>query len=318
MKVYAVARFLRDDNKEVIQKVCEETGCKVSFYHDAEEADGKVGDGEIIYCSNPRLLRQMPALKWCHSSNAGVDSFIKSGIFDSGEVLLTNSSGSYGRAISEHVIMLTLMLMRQMPEYKKILDKRGWANNLPVRSIAGSKVRVIGTGDLGQNIGRRFRALGAASVTGYNRSGRKADGFDAVHKAAELDELLPDTDVLVMCLPGTSKTEGLLSAERIGLLPETAYVVNVGRGTAIDQDALIDALNGGRLAGAALDVMYPEPLPEDHPLWMARNCIITPHISGDMGLPYTVDRTVEIFCGNLRRFASGEPLGNLINVGEGY
>ena len=125
-------------------------------------------------------------------------------------------------------------------------------------------------------------------------------------------------DTLVLCVPGTPDTEGLLSAERIALLPEKAFVINVGRGTVVNQEALIEALNEGRLAGAALDVMYPEPLPEDHPLWTARNCIITPHISGDMGLPETVDITVDIFCKNLRRYAEGRELTNLIDINAGY
>ena len=123
---------------------------------------------------------------------------------------------------------------------------------------------------------------------------------------------------LVLCVPGTPGTEGLLSAERMALLPEKTFIINVGRGTVIDQEALIDALNEGRLAGAALDVMYPEPLPADHPLWTARNCIITPHISGDMGLPETVDITVDIFCDNLRRYADGRELTHLIDINAGY
>ena len=210
------------------------------------------------------------------------------------------------------------MLMRQMPFYLDLTAQRGWKHNIPIRSIYGSNIAIIGTGDLGSKAAERFRALGAASVTGFNRSGRDVLQFDRTYSISSIRDHLADADVLVMCVPGTAETEGLLGKELIECLPSKAFVVNVGRGTAVDQDALIEALNSERIAGAALDVVYPEPLPEDHPLWTARNCIITPHCSGDMGLPYTVDSTVEIFCSNLRRYAAGEPLTHMIASGRGY
>ena len=143
----------------------------------------------------------------------------------------------------------------------------------------------------------------------------RMDDFESVLSSRAEDDQI---DVLVLCVPGTSESDGLLSAERIALLPEKAFVINVGRGTVVDQEALIEALNEGRIAGAALDVMYPEPLPSDHPLWTAKNCIITPHISGDMGLPETIDITVDIFCENLRRYTEGRELTNLIDINAGY
>jgi phosphoglycerate dehydrogenase-like enzyme len=238
--------------------------------------------------------------------------------------MLTNSSGAYGLAISEHIIMVTLLLMRRMPEYFKVVAERGWTRDLEIRSIKGSVIAIAGTGNLGQNAAKRFKALGAKKVIGFSRSGNSRDFFDAVFRIDDFDSVVSgrsedeQIDVLVLCVPGTPGTEGLLSAERMALLPEKTFIINVGRGTVIDQEALIDALNEGRLAGAALDVMYPEPLPADHPLWTARNCIITPHISGDMGLPETVDITVDIFCDNLRRYADGRELTHLIDINAGY
>ena len=121
-----------------------------------------------------------------------------------------------------------------------------------------------------------------------------------------------------MSLPGTAETIHILNRERIALLPRSAYVVNVGRGTAVEQEPLIEALNGGRLAGAALDVMDPEPLPPDHPLWEAKNLILTPHVSGNMTLGYTCDVNVEMFCADLLRYGRGEPLKNLVDRTRGY
>ena len=135
---------------------------------------------------------------------------------------------------------------------------------------------------------------------------------------AELDSVLPTADALVMALPSTPETVGILSRERISLLPEHAYVVNVGRGSAIDQQALDDALRAGKLAGAALDVMTPEPLPTDDPLWDCPNIIITPHVSGNMSLGLTCDIDVDMFCGDLERYAAGRPLHNLVDRIRGY
>ena len=135
---------------------------------------------------------------------------------------------------------------------------------------------------------------------------------------AELDSVLPKTEILVMALPSTPETHHILSRERIALLPEDAYVVNVGRGSAIDQEALMEALNGGHLAGAALDVCVPEPLPKDHPLWDTKNLLLTPHISGNMSLGITRDLDVELFCEDLRNYAAGRRLKRLVDRKIGY
>lgn len=323
-KCYAICDFLSDANKQQMRSVAEECGFEMGFFDSGIEAAGKIGDAEVVYCDDGELLKEMPQLKWCHSISAGVGHFLKSGVFDRGDVLLSNSSGAYGLAISEHIIMVTLLLMRRMPEYFKVIEERGWTRDLKIRSIKGSVIAIAGTGNLGQNAAKRFRALGAGKVIGFSRSGKDRDFFDEVFRMDDFESVLSSRaeddqiDVLVLCVPGTSESDGLLSAERIALLPEKTFVINVGRGTVVDQEALIKALNEGRIAGAALDVMYPEPLPSDHPLWTARNCIITPHISGDMGLPETIDITVDIFCENLRRYAEGRELTNLIDINAGY
>lgn len=324
-KIYAIADFLSEDNKKRITETARACGFDAEFFGCAEAARGRVSDGEVLYCGgDASILSEMPALRWCHTAFAGVGAYAESGVFDSGKVLLTNSSGAYGRTIGEHIIMVSLMLMRQMPEYSRIIGRRGWEQDLPVRSIAGSSVVIIGTGDIGSNAAERYRALGAKSITGFSRSGRQAKCFDDVYRLEDFDGLFQGgglsekTDILLLCVPGTPESRGLLSAERIAMLSEKTFVINVGRGTVIDQEALCSALYERRIAGAALDVVYPEPLPEDHPLWEAPNCIITPHISGDMGLPYTVDRTVGFFCDNLERFSKGEEMINLIDVQRGY
>ena len=321
-KCYAVCDFLSEANKREMRSAAAECGFEIGFFDSNEEAHGSVSDAEVAYVDDGVLLKEMPDLRWCHSVSAGIGHFLSSEGFDKSRITLTNSSGAYGLTISEHIIMVTMMLMRRMPEYLRIVEARGWERDLAIRSIEGSVIAIVGTGDLGQNAAKRYKALGADKVIGFSRSGRPRDFFDATFKIEDFDAVIGGSelqiDVLVLCVPGTPDTEGLLSAERIALLPQKAFVINVGRGAVADQDALIEALNSGRISGAALDVMYPEPLPEDHPLWTAKNCIITPHISGDMGLPKTVDITVDIFCDNLRRYAAGRELTHLVDIKEGY
>ena len=266
----------------------------------------------------PALLRQASQLKWLCSDYAGVEKYLDDAVWPRPDCLLSNASGAYGPTISEHILMVLLMLLRRMPEYQADLCQRQWTFHTPIRSIIGSHVVMLGTGDIGSHTARRLKALGA-SVTGVCRSGRsKEPAFDRVVPIQELDSVLPSADALVMALPSTPETEGVLSRERIALLPERAYVVNVGRGSAIDQNALVEALMQRKLAGAALDVMTPEPLPAGDSLWDCPNTIITPHVSGNMSLGLTCDIDVDMFCADLARYAAGEPLANLVDRIRGY
>lgn len=324
-KCYVVSDFLSEDNKRKISDTAARGGFSVEFFEDTESASGNVSDGEILYSGGDAVIcREMTNLKWCHTAFAGIGAYAATGLFDSGDKLLTNSSGAYSRTIGEHIIMVSLMMLRDMPMYMDAAKEKLWGDVVPLRSIAGSTVVIVGTGDIGSGAADRFRALGADRVVGFNRSGRDTDSFDETYAISEFDRVFEDksfsenVDLLVLCAPGTAESKGLLSRERIGLLSEKTYLVNIGRGALVDQDALTDALNSGAIAGAALDVMTPEPLPADSPLWDAKNCIITPHVSGNMSLPYTVDKTVEIFCENIKRFSEGKELINITDVKRGY
>ena len=284
-----------------------------------EEARACLQHCEVLYAHDLALLKAAPAsLQWYCCSFAGVDIYCKDpSVFANPQCLLTNSSG-YGVTIAEHVVMVTLMLLRRMPEYEAVVRQHSWSRQLPIRSIRDNEFTILGTGNIGTNVAQRLRGMGAAKITGLSRSGRPSADFDQVLPISRLDEVLPETKILVMALPSTPETENILSRERIALLPPEAYVINVGRGTALDQDALTEALNSRRLAGAALDVMVPEPLPPDHPLWNARNLILTPHVSGNMTLGYTCDVNVEMFCRDLANYAAGRPLVNLVDRTLGY
>ena len=316
--ICVVNEFITDAHRRQIDAAAEKHGFSVRYYQTKADASGHLADCEVLFGHWRSLLKEAPMLKWYCCSYAGVDPYQPPFRFPEG-VLLTNSSGAYGVTISEHIMMVTLMLQRRMLDYTQIVRDRGWTNDLPVRSIQGSRLTLLGTGDIGTTFAQRAKALCPASVTGVNRSGRVPDPvYDRVVPMAELDRVLPETDILVMSLPSTPETVGILSRERLALLPESAILVNVGRGSAIDQDALMDALNAGRLAGAALDVMTPEPLPADHPLWTTKNLLITPHVAGNMTLGYTCNKTVSMFCDDLENYAEGRPLKHLVDLKRGY
>ena len=313
--------FLTDAHKAQIQKTAEELGFAPHFFtlDQFEEAKACVQDCEILYAHSPDLLRAAPAtLKWYCCSFAGVDPYCKDpAIFANPDCILTNSN-VYGVTIAEHVVMVTLMLLRRMPEYEEVVRNRSWSNQLPIRSIRDNEFTILGTGNIGVNVADRMRGMGAAKIIGLSRSGRPHPAFDEVHPIADLDKVLPDTKILVMALPGTAETIHILNRERIALLPKDAYIINVGRGTAIEQEPLIEALNEGRIAGAALGVMAPGPLPHDHPLWSAKNLSLTPHVSGNMTLGYTCDTNVAMFCEDLKNYAAGKPLNGCVDRTKGY
>ena len=318
-KLAVYVGFMNDAYRQQIDAVAHELGFTVDYYDSNTTVEPDYSEYEVIFGhAAPHLLKGGKNLRWLCSDFAGVEKYLDDSIWPHPDCLLSNASGAYGPAISEHIVMVLLMLLRRMPEYLADGGQRLWRQHFPIRSITGSHVVMLGTGDIGSNVARRLKALGA-TVTGVCRSGRSDEpAFETVLPVSRLEEVLPRADALVMAMPATAETQGILSRERIALLPERAFVVNVGRGSAIDQEALVEALQSRRIAGAALDVMVPEPLPVDHPLWECPNTIITPHVSGNMALGLTCDLDVEMFLADLRRYVAGQPLKNLVDRTRGY
>jgi len=181
--------------------------------------------------------------------------------------------------------------------------------------IEGQTIAVLGLGDVGGTLAQKCKQLGMR-VLGVRRSGEPFPGLDGVYPPSALATILPEADHVALCLPGTSETRHLLGAAEIALLKPTACVYNVGRGSALDQDALIAALREGRLGGAGLDVTTPEPLPDESPLWDLPNVILGQHSSGHS--PFNHDRITDIFANNLARYLKGEPLVNVVDKTRGY
>jgi phosphoglycerate dehydrogenase-like enzyme len=319
-KIAVLDNFFTPDHCEKIRRCAGELGFAVDFYPDRQIPAGREEDYEIFYgyCP-PETLKRAAQLRWYCCSFAGVDDMLDESIYPHPDVVLTNSSGAFGITIAEHITMVLLMLLRRMPEFEEFVRRQHWQRSLPMRSICGSTITMLGTGDIGTTFARRAKGMGAACVRGVRRTKKAADpAFDEIYTYEELDRILPSAEILVMALPATPETAGILSRERIALLPENAVVINVGRGSAVDQEALIEALEHDRIAAAALDVVVPEPLPPDHPLWHTRHLLLTPHTSGNMSLDITCDKNVDMFCEDLANYAAGRPLRHLVDRRRGY
>ena len=319
MKVLVISDELKESHKEQIKRTAGKIDANVCFSDSEDVIPDDFVDAEVIYGFAMKTIAKSKSVKWLCIPSAGVDFLLKPGVFMNEDCIITNSAGAFGVSIAEHLIMVSLMLMRQMTVTFRQSISGEWGDRVPKKSLKDSRITVLGTGDIGCTFARRARAFEPASLTGLCRSGiSKEQSFDRVLRIDALNGILPETDLLIMCLPETSETKGIMSGERISLLPEGAYVVNVGRGSAIDEDALADNLLNGKLAGAALDVFCKEPLPKESRLWGIKNLIITPHAAGDVTVEYSLDKNIDMFCEDLERYAGGLPLRHLIDKKRGY
>lgn len=263
----------------------------------------------VVGCVGPEFLRKCPGLKWCQTWSAGVDPYLAPGALQEG-VILTSAVGAYGQSVSEVMLASLLSLMKRLPTYRDNQRAHRWADAGKVKTLRGETVLLLGTGDIGSHFAQLCKALGARTV-GLNRHPEKAlPGFDELRHISELDALLPQAGVVAMSLPGTPETVHIMDAHRLALMKPDAILVNGGRGSAVDCLALAQALQSGKLWGAALDVTEPEPLPQGHPLWDCETLVLTPHVAGGDRLPCIVPNIVDIALENLRRYHDGQPLRN--------
>lgn len=264
----------------------------------------------IMGYPDPELIRESRRLMWLQIPFAGVERYRDL----PAQIQLTNASGVYGVPIAEWIVGVMLMLTRRLHLYRDQQHNALWKEQTGAREIMGSTVGIVGLGDIGREAALRVKAMGCR-VLGVRRT-RAAlpPGIDAL---MPLDELLPQADFLVLALPSTPETTGLISAQQLSRMKRGAYLLNVGRGSAVDEPALIEALRFGHLAGAGLDVTAEEPLPPESPLWQMENAILTPHVSSHSP-EANADRRNRIYCENLRRFLSSRPLLNLVDRAAGY
>ena len=210
------------------------------------------------------------------------------------------------------------MLLRRMREYEEGQRQKRWKYLGKIRSVFGSTVTIVGIGNIGGNFAKRCKAMGA-TVRGVKRTpGEKPEYIDELYLTEELDQAIQGADVVALCLPGTNQTQHIITEKQLNAMKPGAILLNIGRGTAIDQQALCQALESGHLGGAGLDVTDPEPLPPESPLWTMGNVVLTPHISGNDSLDYTTETILDLFIENLSHYVKGEPMHNVIDRKIGY
>lgn len=261
---------------------------------------------------SPDLFAMARQLRWIQVTYAGVDGFLTPAIVDS-EVVVTNVRGMHAETIGDHVLMGILALARNLPRLIHQQAARRW-QHVPVAEVAGDTLGIIGLGAIGQAIARRGRACGM-QVIGTRRTAEPVPGVDEVYGPEGLETVLRRSRWVVLACPLTPETHGLIGARELDWIGD-GYLINIGRGALVDENALTAALQAGRLGGAMLDVFVEEPLPESSPLWHLPNVLITPHLAGRQR-DYT-GRAADIFVDNLARYRDGRPLRNVVDKRAGY
>lgn len=267
----------------------------------------------------PEDLRFCKRLKLMQMDIAGAESYLSCPYFPESAVLC-NASGAYGVILAEHAVAMIMALCRDLPRYAENRLRRLWQPRFPDKPIEGSTVLILGAGDIGMNTARLLRPL-ARRIIGVRRVKRDTpEDFDEMISFDELDELLPQADIISCSLPATKETFHLLDERRLRLMKQDAVLVNVGRGSLIPTEALCRVLNEGLLRGVGLDVTELEPLPEDSPLWDCERLIITPHTAGsaaDQDSP-TCARIYDVIFRNIENYLAGNALDHVVDRRTGY
>ncbi|HET7496485.1 MAG TPA: D-2-hydroxyacid dehydrogenase [Candidatus Limnocylindrales bacterium] len=299
-------------------------------------ADGPLDDVEVMlrgWLSSDafdRLLARAPHLAWVHSATSGVERALTPAALERG-LVVTNARGVFSRPIAEYVMMMILAVSRRLPQLLELQRERTW-QPLEGAELRDVTVGIIGLGSIGRAVGALASAFGCRVVAIRRRPDRD-DGpanpeegdddrvlgeamLDRVGGPDTLPELLGESDFIVLAAPLTAETEDLIDDETLALVKPGAWLINVARGRLVDERALLRALREGPLGGAVLDTFRDEPLPAMSSFYELPNVIVTPHTAWSSGR--VLDRSVELFCDNLRRFASGEPLLNVVDPAAGY
>lgn len=271
-----------------------------------------IARAEILLTWRPHaeVLQRMTHLKWIHCTGAGVEAILRSPHY-SPHVILTRTGRMAPRLMAEYVAGFILANQFQIPRLIHNQQQRRW-QPFPVPTLKGKHCTVLGMGDIGQAVAEMGQAIGL-EVTGVSRQG-KAIANIRTYPVTQLDALLPTTDILVIVVPLTRETEGMIHAGRLRLLPPHALLINISRGPVVVEADLIHALQAGSLGGAILDVFDEEPLPPPSPLWAMENVIITPHIAG----PCDPTFCTQVFLDNLERWSSGRAMRDVVDPARGY
>lgn len=291
-------------------------------------------DAEIIFCQSPdeiapedlvkaemfagpltkQICAKMPKLRFVQLFSAGASNYA----WLPEHVILANAYGAYGDSIGEHMLTTTLMAMKRMPEYLNMQKEHGWQLLHDIDRFEGSRILSVGMGAIGTSYLKKAHALGAVCYGVRRTVHDKPDFVEKLVSESGMDELLGEMDVVALSLPGTAEVRGMFDERRLRLMKKNAIILNTGRGNSIVTEDLIKVMNEGHLKAACLDVMDPEPLPDDHPLWNTPRVYITPHISGGYRAGINYERVVDRAVENLSLVLAGKPPVHTVDRRLGY
>jgi len=282
-------------------------------------ADVAAADALVVWSLPPAVLAAAPRLRWLQTGGAGVEGFPLAELAARG-IVVTNARGVHGPNMAEHALAMMLAFARGLPRLLRAQAAHRWrdeATHREVFELGGQTLLLVGLGEIASALALRAQALGLRVLAVRRRPERSAPpGVAEVLPLAELAAALGQADHVVLTLPATAGTRGLFGAAEFAAMRRGAYFYNLGRGATVDTAALVAALERDHLGGAGLDVVDPEPLPADSPLWDLPNVLITAHTAG--ATPRYWDRGLALIETNLDRFLRGEPLRNVVDLGAGY
>ncbi|OCT11957.1 hydroxyacid dehydrogenase [Paenibacillus pectinilyticus] len=288
------------------------------WFTSSKEAREHISDADVLISAgrlHPDLVAQATKLKWVQTLSAGIDKLPLEDLARR-DVIVTNARGVHTIQMSEFALSLMLQWVRKANLLHDNQQQHVWDHQVQFGELHGKTIGIIGAGAIGEAVARKAKAFDM-KVIGLNRSGTPQAAFDTtVHGEEGLAHLLAQSDFVVVLLPSTPKTRGFLRQDHLDLMKPNAFFINLARGDVLNEEALILALQQGKIAGAALDVFAQEPLPPSSPLWSMNNVILTPHIAG-ASVHYT-DRVSTIFYHNLRAMLDGGDMRNVVDLAEGY
>lgn len=295
----------------------------VRIVHDPAAFAQQVGEADAVIGSRPYLkscasvLQPGGRLRWVQTTTAGVDQALTPELLAANHVTITCIKGPPGPMMAEHAVLLMLALARNFPAYLKNQQQHIWRREgQEWPPLNGHTVAILGVGSSGGNLARVCKIGFGMRVLGMSRTPRAHPHVDRCFGQSELLKVLPEADFVVLCLPNTPHTKGLIGGAALAAMKPTAHLINVSRGALIDEPALIAAMRAGNIAGAGLDVTSQDPIPQDSPLWDLPNTIITPHIAVES--VKLSEAVVDFWCENVRRFAANEPLLGVVDRQAGY
>jgi len=300
-----------------------EFGAKTVRLGSYDGVAGEIADTDVLVSWNLREAEWEKAarLRWIHCPASGANGVLCAGIVKS-DIPVTNAAEVHGDMVAEHVMALMLTAARRLDRARD-LQRAGkwsmedlWSASPHPRRLRGAQVLIVGMGAIGGRVAEYCGSMGMHVVGVRRDASKSAIGVERMVSFSQMDEQLAESDFVVLAVPTTPETSGLMNAERLGKMKEGSWLINVGRGALVKEDALLEALQGERPGGAALDVFETEPLPENSPLWKAENVIITPHEGGFHQQMW--EEHYAVFSDNLRRLLAGEALRNLVDKSRGY